>query len=299
MNGYNVSRYARPELLATAEWLAENLGRPGFGVLDLRWRPDGSGHRLYANGHIPGATYLDWRTDLAEQEDESEALLLAGPTRIAETLARVGIGNGMVAVIYDDTAGSYAARAWWTMRVYGFDSARILVGGLEAWRNLGQPISTTAELRPPTTFTPRLAGRTRLTASDLRQLLGSFAVLKSAKADIAMPEGSPVPACGPGRVVFAAYRIMTGNTVIIEHLPGLFSIYFHMSSISVKPGVLVKQGDQVGAVGMTGFATGPHLHWEVTASGIAVDPDTLVNEPLLDKNPQFIDTGTSNSTEGR
>jgi murein DD-endopeptidase MepM/ murein hydrolase activator NlpD len=117
--------------------------------------------------------------------------------------------------------------------------------------------------------------------------------------DIAMPEGSPVPACGPGRVVFAAYRIMTGNTVIIEHLPGLFSIYFHMSSISVKPGVLVKQGDQVGAVGMTGFATGPHLHWEVTASGIAVDPDTLVNEPLLDKNPQFIDTGTSNSTEGR
>lgn len=173
MTGYNVSGYARPELLATAEWLAENLGRPGFGVLDLRWRPDGSGHRLYAAGHIPGATYIDWRTDLVEQEDDGEALLLAGPTLVSETLARVGIGNGMVAVVYDDTAGSYAARAWWTMHVYGFDSARILVGGLAAWRNLGQPISTTAELRPPTTFTPRLAGRTRLTASDVRQLIGS------------------------------------------------------------------------------------------------------------------------------
>jgi thiosulfate/3-mercaptopyruvate sulfurtransferase len=206
MTGYNVSRYARPELLATAEWLAENLGRPGFGVLDLRWRPDGSGHRLYAAGHIPGATYIDWRTDLVEQEDESEALLLAGPTRVAETLARVGIGNGMVAVIYDDTAGSYAARAWWTMRVYGFDSARILVGGLEAWRNLGQPISTTAELRPPTTFTPRLAGRTRLSASDVRQLLGS-------------PQVQLLDARAPSE--FAGHA---GSTRRLGHIPGALNV---------------------------------------------------------------------------
>ncbi|MGA3057830.1 MAG: rhodanese-like domain-containing protein, partial [Candidatus Limnocylindrales bacterium] len=83
MTGYDTSDYRRPELLATAEWLAANLGRPGFGVLDLRWRPDGSGRRLYAAGHIPGATYIDWRTDLVEQEDESDVLLLAGPARIA------------------------------------------------------------------------------------------------------------------------------------------------------------------------------------------------------------------------
>jgi thiosulfate/3-mercaptopyruvate sulfurtransferase len=206
MTGYNVSRYARPELLATAEWLAENLGRPGFGVLDLRWRPDGSGHRLYAAGHIPGATYIDWRTDLVEQEEESDALRLAGPTRVSETLARVGIGNGMVAVIYDDTAGSYAARAWWTMRVYGFDSARILVGGIEAWRDLGQPISTTAELRPPTTFTPRLAGRTRLTASDLRQLLGS-------------PQVQLLDARAPSE--FAGHA---GSTRRLGHIPGALNL---------------------------------------------------------------------------
>jgi len=206
MTGYNVGRYARPELLATAEWLAENLGRPGFGVLDLRWRPDGSGHRLYATGHIPGATYIDWRTDLVEQEEESDALLLAGPIRVAETLARVGIGNGMVAVIYDDTAGSYAARAWWTMRVYGFDSARILVGGIEAWRDLGQPISTAAELRPPTTFTPRLAGRTCLTASDIRQLLGS-------------PQVQLLDARAPSE--FAGHA---GSTRRLGHIPGALNV---------------------------------------------------------------------------
>jgi 3-mercaptopyruvate sulfurtransferase SseA len=71
--------YRRPELLATPEWLAENIARPGFQVLDARWRPDGSGRRVYAAGHIPGASYLDWRTDLVEPDDESELLLLAGP----------------------------------------------------------------------------------------------------------------------------------------------------------------------------------------------------------------------------
>jgi murein DD-endopeptidase MepM/ murein hydrolase activator NlpD len=117
--------------------------------------------------------------------------------------------------------------------------------------------------------------------------------------DIASPEATPVPACGAGRVVFAANRIMTGNTVIIEHLPGVFTVYFHMASISVKEGDLVGPGEHVGTVGMTGFATGPHLHWEAVVSGIAVDPDSLARQPLLDKSPQFVDTQASNSTEGR
>jgi thiosulfate/3-mercaptopyruvate sulfurtransferase len=170
---YSVSGYARPELLATPEWLAENIGRPGFGVVDVRWHPDGSGRRLYAEGHIPGATYVDWRTDLVEEEDASNVLLMAGPGQVTDTLVRSGIGNGMVAAIYDDIAASYAARVWWTLRVYGLDSARIMLGGLAAWKALGQPVSTAAELRPPITFTPRLQSRMRLTASDVKQLLDS------------------------------------------------------------------------------------------------------------------------------
>lgn len=176
MTGYNVGGYARPELLATPEWLAENIGRPGFGVLDLRWRPDGSGRRLYAGGHIPGAMYIDWRTDLVEQDDESEVLLMAGPQRVTETLTRAGLGSGMVGVLYDDTDSSYAARAWWTLHTYGFGSARILVGGLAGWKALGQPISTAAELRPPATFLPRLEPRLRLGVSDVKELFNSPAV---------------------------------------------------------------------------------------------------------------------------
>ena len=117
--------------------------------------------------------------------------------------------------------------------------------------------------------------------------------------DIASPAGTPVPACGQGRVVFAAYRILTGNSVIIEHLPGLFSIYYHMTTLGVKVGDIVEKGSIIGTVGMTGFATGPHLHWEIQETGVPVDPDKLAEGPLLDKEPAFPDIRILSNGEGR
>jgi hypothetical protein len=117
--------------------------------------------------------------------------------------------------------------------------------------------------------------------------------------DIASPTGTPVSACGRGRVVFVGARILSGNTVVIEHLPGLFSIYYHLSEIQVMEGELVEKSQAIGQVGMTGFATGPHLHWEVQSLGVAVDPDRLTQRPLLDTDAPFNDIEGRNSTEGR
>ena len=93
--------------------------------------------------------------------------------------------------------------------------------------------------------------------------------------DLALPEGTPVAACGRGRVVMAKERVVTGWTVVVEHLPGLYSLYFHLKAAAVQEGDLVEKGQRVGLLGMTGLATGPHLHWEVQVGGIAVDPDRL------------------------
>jgi murein DD-endopeptidase MepM/ murein hydrolase activator NlpD len=117
--------------------------------------------------------------------------------------------------------------------------------------------------------------------------------------DMAAPIGSPVPACGNGRVVFAGPRILTGNSLVIEHLPGVFSLYYHMSALLVAVGDVVEKGQVIGKVGMTGFATGPHLHWEVRVMGTAVDPDELSLTPLLDKEPDFKDIEGRDSAEGR
>lgn len=96
--------------------------------------------------------------------------------------------------------------------------------------------------------------------------------------DYGIPTGSEIRACADGRVVMAENRISTGWTIVIEHLPGLFSLYYHQSELKVKEGDMVKQGDLIGLVGSTGLATGPHLHWEMRLLYEAVNPDFFVND---------------------
>jgi len=105
-----------------------------------------------------------------------------------------------------------------------------------------------------------------------------------AGVDYGVPTGTAVSACGPGRVVLARKRIVTGNSVIIEHLPGVYSLYYHLDTIAVAEGVLVAAGTLLGSSGATGLATGPHLHWEIRVAGENVDPDAFVARPILDKD---------------
>ena len=100
--------------------------------------------------------------------------------------------------------------------------------------------------------------------------------------DLAAPTGTPVWAPARGRVVMAQDRILTGYTIVLEHLPGVFSMYYHLDQISVEEGTVVNVGDSIGTVGSTGLSTGPHLHWEIRASGVAVDPQKLLERPLVD-----------------
>jgi hypothetical protein len=101
--------------------------------------------------------------------------------------------------------------------------------------------------------------------------------------DLAAPVGTPVFASGAGRVVLSRARIITGNSVVIEHLPGVFTLYYHLDEIDVEEGQRLSRGQRIGTVGMTGLATGPHLHWELRVGGIAVDPDLFVERPMIDK----------------
>lgn len=94
--------------------------------------------------------------------------------------------------------------------------------------------------------------------------------------DYAGAAGSPVTAPAPGRValvgkVSQGFRIH-GNVVGIDHGQGVTSIFMHLSRINVKEGDIVKAGQVIGAVGSTGAATGPHLHWGLYVNGQSVDP---------------------------
>lgn len=95
--------------------------------------------------------------------------------------------------------------------------------------------------------------------------------------DIAAPTGSPVVAPAAGEVVLAEADIyFTGGTIIIDHGMGINSAFSHLQSLNVKVGQQVRQGEQIGTVGATGRATGPHLDWRVNWFDVRLDPQRLL-----------------------
>ena len=95
--------------------------------------------------------------------------------------------------------------------------------------------------------------------------------------DYAAPIGTPVHAAGEGRVSFAGTRGGYGNAVVLAHTNGISTLYGHMSRFArnLRVGSHVQQGDVIGYVGMTGLATGPHLHYEYLLNGVHKDPQTV------------------------
>jgi len=89
--------------------------------------------------------------------------------------------------------------------------------------------------------------------------------------DFGVAEGTPVAAAAPGRVAYAGMLTTRGLSVIVDHGLGVFTAYHHLSQINVAQGQQVAQGQVVALSGMTGLATGPHLHWELIVGGQNVD----------------------------
>ena len=90
--------------------------------------------------------------------------------------------------------------------------------------------------------------------------------------DIAAPKGSPILSPAEGTVKATGHYFFNGKTVLIDHGQGLVTMFCHMSQVNVQLGQRIKQGEQVGEVGQTGRATGPHLHWSVSLNNARVNP---------------------------
>jgi murein DD-endopeptidase MepM/ murein hydrolase activator NlpD len=94
--------------------------------------------------------------------------------------------------------------------------------------------------------------------------------------DITAEEGEPVKAPNDGVVILVDDQFYSGNSVVLDHGQGIYTMFFHLSTIKVKYGQAVRKGDVIALVGSTGRSTGAHLHWGVRVQGAKVDPLALI-----------------------
>jgi thiosulfate/3-mercaptopyruvate sulfurtransferase len=125
--------------LVDAATLAAELGsdRPPV-LLDTRWSLAGPpGREVYAEGHVPGAVFVDLDADLAAPPGAGGRHPLPDPARFAAAMRRAGVTLDRPVVVMDGREGSQAARMWWLLRHHGHDDVRLLDGGLAAWTAAG------------------------------------------------------------------------------------------------------------------------------------------------------------------
>lgn len=172
--------------LVDAATLAAHLSDPDWRVLDCRFdlaRPE-AGAEAYAASHVPGALYAHLDRDLSSPRTErSGRHPLPEPDALARTFAGFGIDARVQVVAYDDSAGMYAARAWWLLRWLGHANVAVLDGGLAAWRAAGLPLVTERPTIAPREFVAHPRARATVNADELAGLLeGNAALLLDARA---------------------------------------------------------------------------------------------------------------------
>ncbi len=118
------------------------------------------------------------------------------------------------------------------------------------------------------TFINPVGGKTSSRFGELSSIRSSY----HTGLDIANPIGTPIAAAASGTVIFSGWKSAYGQMVVIDHGNGVQTYYAHCNALYKSAGEYVNQGDIIGAVGMTGNVTGPHLHIEVRVNGVAYNP---------------------------
>jgi len=140
---------------------------------------------------------------------------------------------------------------------------QVLMG--PAWKAWPKGLSPALSFRQPTPGA--------LTASfGMRRIFNGVPRSPHSGLDIRAPQGQAVRAPAAGVVVLTGDFFYSGKAVFLAHGEGVVSLLCHLSKISVKEGQVIKTGDLLGEVGMTGRASGPHLHWSLSLNNARIDP---------------------------
>jgi len=129
--------YARPELLAEPDWLAEHASDPDVRIIDCAVL------EAYRRAHVPGAVHLPVHYYIKEDDPagSDHGVLVMPPRQFEDLMSQLGVGPETTVVTYDDNNALVAARLWWVLNYYGHDKVKVLNGGWHRWLTEGRPIT--------------------------------------------------------------------------------------------------------------------------------------------------------------
>ena len=201
-----------PGCLVSTDWLGDHIGDDGLRVVDIRGYVRttelGGGRQRaeylaaadeYALGHIPGAVYVDWTTDITAAEDPVP-VQVASASVFARAMAERGIGDGTAVVAVDHTGGHFATRLWWALRYYGHDNVAILDGGYAKWVAEGRAVTTDVPVFSPTTFNPRVRQELRADYGVVLAAMGEPGTVIVDARDRGQYEGTTYRGSRPGHI---------------------------------------------------------------------------------------------------
>jgi thiosulfate/3-mercaptopyruvate sulfurtransferase len=186
-----------------ADWLADNLASPDLVVIDGSWYlPDDKRdpHAEYLAGHIPGAVFFD--IDAIADHASPLPHMLPDPVAFSSAMRKLGIGDGMRAVVYDGAGLFSAPRVWWTLRAFGMHEVAVLEGGLPKWKTEDRPLEEGPVQRQPRHFTARFDHGAVASLADVQRLLEQGGQLVDARSAprFAGEEPEPRPGLRAGHI---------------------------------------------------------------------------------------------------
>lgn len=222
------------------------------------------------------ATTLSWSNNISDPNSIKPGMELKIPPT-----------SGVLHVVKDgDTLGGLAARYNVALEdIEGFEPNRIsnrdalvlgmeltIPGGVKPVEVSGARLAASQPAPPPVAPVAPIASAGQLQWPTYGPIYGSFTAGHRG-LDISPPYGTPIYAAESGVVAWVQYiNWGYGYHFLVDHGNGVQTMYAHLSEILVEPGERVTRGQHIGRVGTTGRATGPHLHFEVHQSGVAVNP---------------------------
>ncbi len=223
--------------LIDAAQLRDRLRDGRLAVLDVRWSLTGpSGVEEFHRGHIPGAAFVDLETALAAPPGKGGRHPLPDP-RVFETAMRAaGVRGDRPVVVYDDSSGTSAARAWWLLRFHGHPDVQVLDGGWAAWQAAGGATETGAVTPDPGDFRCRSGGGMPVVSAD--EVLDQDALVDARAPERFRGEVEPVdPVAGhiPGAVNVPAAQNLAEDGRLL-HAEQLRKVY---EAAGVRPGLRV------------------------------------------------------------